>query len=620
MNVRLRNFFAQLAYLPRTFALIWQSAGRWTIAWSVCLVLQGILPAAAVYLTRPLVDSISAAIGSGGDWDRVGPALFWAAWMVAVIMATDLIQTINGWVSQAQAELIKDHLSRLIHEQCAAVDLAFFESPECHDSLDRVQTDLGTRPLALLESVGSLLQNGITLAAVAVLLIPYGWWLPAALILSTTPALLVVVRHNRRYYDWWRESTPDRRRARYYETVLTVSDTAPELRLFDLGGYFGSSYQTLRRSLREAKLKLTRDQGLARLAAGFSGLVISGLAVAWMLWGAVTGRASIGDLALFYHALSRGQNLMHSLLRDIGQIYNNILFVGNLFEFLGLEPKVVDPSHPVPAPRRIESGIKFSGVKFRYPGNERVILHDFNLLIPAGKAVALLGPNGAGKSTLIKLLCRLYDPEEGRIEIDGTDIRNFNLGDLRKLITVLFQWPVSYHLTAEQNIAVGDLHSAPDRARVEAAALAAGASEVVDRLPQGFETQLGKWFVNGTELSRGEWQRIALARAFLRYGEIIILDEPTSALDVWSEADWFDRFRLLAGGRTSIIITHRLQIAKRADLIYVIADGGVVESGTHEGLLSASGLYAQSWKSQVEEIREPARSRAVRGAGLNLVK
>ena len=540
--------------------------------------------------------------------------------MVAVMMLTDLVQAVNSCVSQEQAELIKDHLSHIIHEQCATVDLEFFESPECYDNLDRVQNDLSTRPLALLENLGSLTRNTITLASVAVLLLPYGLWLPMVLLVSTVPALFVVVRHNRRYYDWWKDSTPDRRRARYYESIVTLSDTAPELRLFDLGDYFGSAYQSLRKHLRETRFKLTRDQSIARLGAGVCGLVISGLAISWMLWRAAQGWASIGDLALFYHALSRGQNLMHSLLRDIGQIYNNILFVGNLFEFLGLKPKVVNPSHPVPAPRRLESGIKFSGINFRYPGNERVILHDFNLTIPAGKTVALLGPNGAGKSTLIKLLCRLYDPEEGRVEIDGTDIRNFALGDLRNLITVLFQWPVSYHLTAEQNIAIGDLHSAPDRARVEAAALAAGANEVVDRLPSGYETQLGKWFVNGTELSRGEWQRIALARAFLRRREIIVLDEPTSALDVWSEADWFDRFRLLAGGRTSIIITHRLPIAKRADWIHVIADGGVLESGTHEDLLAAGGLYAQSWRSQVEEIHSVARSRAVRGVGLNRVK
>jgi ATP-binding cassette, subfamily B, bacterial len=620
MEDRVQKFFAQLSYLPRTFDLIWQSAGRWTIAWGVCLVLQGLLPAAAVYLTRPLVDAISAAMGSGGDWDLVSPALYYAAWMVAVIMATDVIQAVNGWVSQAQAELIKDHISRLIHEQCAAVDLAFFESPECHDSLDRVQTDLGTRPLALLESVGSLLQNGITMAAVAVLLVPYGWWLPGALILSTVPALLVVIRHNRRYYDWWRESTPDRRRARYYEAVLTISETAPELRLFELGGHFGSAYQSLRRRLREARLKLTRDQGIARLTAGFTGLLISGLAIGWMLWGAVSGRATIGDLALFYHALSRGQNLMHSLLRDIGQIYNNILFVGNLFEFLGLKPKVVNPGYPVPAPRRLESGIKFSGVTFRYPGSERVILRHLNMTIPAGKVVAFLGPNGAGKSTVIKLLCRFYDPEEGRIEIDGTDVRNFALGDLRQLITVLFQWPVSYHLTAEQNIAIGDLHSAPNRARVEAAARSAGAHEVVARLPNGYDTQLGKWFINGTELSRGEWQRLALARAFLRQGQILILDEPTSSLDVWSEVDWFDRFRLLAAGRTAIVITHRLPIARRADLICVIADGGVLESGTHEELLAAGGLYAESWLSHPEDSPAFQRSRSIRGTGLNRVK
>jgi len=610
----------ELAPFSRIFPLIWSAAGGWTIAWAALVVIEGLLPGAAVYLTRPLVDSISAGLGLGGQWESIRPALFYGSLMVAVIMLTDLVQAVNGCVSQQQAELIKDHLSRMIHEQCAAVDLEFFESPECHDSLDRVQNDLSTRPLALLENLGSLVRNTITLASVAVLLLPYGLWLPMVLLLSTVPALFVVMRHNRRYYDWWKDSTPDRRKARYYESIVTLSDTAPELRLFDLGGYFGSAYQSLRKHLRETRFKLSRDQSIARLGAGFFGLVISGLAIIWMLWRAARGWVSIGDLALFYHALSRGQNLMHSLLRDIGQVYNNTLFVGNLFEFLALAPKIVDPPQPFPAPQRIRSEVRFSGITFRYPGNERVILRDFNLTIPAGKIVALIGPNGAGKSTLIKLLCRFYDPDEGRIEIDGIDIRNFALRDMRNLITVLFQWPVAYHLTAEQNIAIGDMHNTPNKVRVQAAARAAGADEVVSRLPHGYDTQLGKWFVNGTELSRGEWQRLALARAFLRNGEIIVLDEPTSSLDVWSEADWFDRFRLLADNRTAIVITHRLAIAKRADVIHVINEGGVLESGTHDELVALEGLYAKSWHSEVDEIQTRPNTRALRIPNLNRVK
>ncbi len=620
MKDHLSKFLLQLAYVPRTFELIWKAARGCTLAWVSLLILEGLLPGAAVYLTRPLVDSLSVAVGSGGDADSIRRLLFYAALMAGTVILMDLVQTANAWVRLAQAEYVRDHLNGLIHQKCAAVDLEFYESPEYHDNLERVQNDLNNRPLTLLESAGSLVQNSLTLLTVGVLLVPYGIWLPFALLASTLPALFVVLHYNRRFYHWWNQSTESRRRARYYESVLTNSYTAAELRLFDLGGFFQQAYLHLRGCLRGERLKLTRDQSLAQLAAGFSGLLISAGAIGWILWQGLHGRATLGDLALFYHALSRGQNLMHALLRNLAQIYNNTLFLGDLFAFLTLSPKIVEPANPLKTPRQLSGGIRLRGVTFRYPGSERRVLTEFDLAIPSGQVAALVGPNGAGKSTLIKLLCRFYDPEEGRIEIDGTDIRNFSPQELRRVITVMFQWPVAYHLTAEQNIAIGDLHNTPDRERVETAARAAGAHEVVARLPNGYDTQLGKWFVNGSELSRGEWQRLALARAFLREGQIIILDEPTSSLDAWAEADWFDRFRVLAAGRTAIIITHRLSIAKRADVIHVMNEGRVLESGTHEQLLSQRGPYASSWSAQMDRAPALAPVPSGRVSTLNRVK
>src|SRR5581483_5773221 len=243
-------------------------------------------------------------------------------------------------------------------------------------------------------------------------------------------------------------------------------------------------------------------------------------------------------------------------------------------------------------------GICFQHVAFRYPGSERRVLQDFNLTIPAGQIVAIVGANGAGKSTLLKLLCRFYDPEAGLITLDGSDIRDVSLQHLRRMMTVLFQWPVPYQATAAQNIAFGDLAAAREMAELEMAARSAGAHEVITGLPRGYDTLLGKWFANGVELSIGEWQRLALARAFFRRAPILILDEPTSALDSWAEADWFDRFRALANGRTAIIITHRFTIARRADMIHVMDAGRIVESGNYEELLARGGLYAQSWTAQ----------------------
>jgi ATP-binding cassette subfamily B protein len=256
----------------------------------------------------------------------------------------------------------------------------------------------------------------------------------------------------------------------------------------------------------------------------------------------------------------------------------------------------------------LREGLRFQQVTFCYPGSEQATLQDFSLTIPAGQIVAIVGANGAGKSTLLKLLCRFYDPQAGRILLDGVDLRDLALKDLRRLITVLFQSPVPYQTSAAQNIALGDLAETPSPEEIESAARSAGVHEILARLPQGYETPLGKWFANGTELSAGEWQRLALARAFLRRAQLIVLDEPTSALDSWAEADWFERFRILAKGRTAIVITHRFTIARRADMIHVMDMGRIVESGTHDDLLAREGLYAQSWFVQVQASPPLARS------------
>jgi ATP-binding cassette subfamily B protein len=580
--------------------LIWRATRGWTLAWITLLFIQALFPVALVYLSRILIDGLVAVIGAGWSWQNSQPVVFPAVLMAGVMALMEIAQSVSSWVRTAQAELIRDHLSAVIHEKSVAVDLGFYESPEYHDQLERVRSDMSSRPLVLLESVGSLLQNSTTLLAMAVLLIPYGVWLPCLLFISTVPAFYVVLHFNRRYHHWWEQTTSDRRRTQYYDMMLTHSSVAAELRLFDLGSYFQSEYQTLRKRMRTERLEFTRDQSLARLGAGLVGMLTSGAALTWMFWRALQGSATLGDLALFYQAFQHGQGLLRSLLESVGQIYANTLFLGNLFEFLQLPSQIRDPLQSVALPPVLKEGIHFQQVTFSYPGSERPVLQDFNLTIPAGQIVAIVGANGAGKSTLLKLLCRFYDPEAGRITLDGSNICDISLPSLRRMMTVLFQWPVPYQTTAAQNIAFGDLSALRGVTELEMAARSAGAHEIIARLPQRYDTLLGKWFSNGVELSIGEWQRLALARAFFRQAPILILDEPTSALDSWAEADWFDRFRSLANGRTAIIITHHFTIARRADMIHVMDAGRIVESGKHNDLLAQGGLYAQSWVSQVQ--------------------
>lgn len=600
LAVRLRDAGGRLFQLPKASRLIWTAAQGWSLAWLILLIVQGLLPAASIYLTKLLVDSLVVAMRDGASQESIQLILVPAGLMAGVLLLTELLQSALNWVRTVQAELVQDHISALIHKKAVAVDMAFYESPEYHDQLERARSDASSRSLGLLESSGSLLQNSITLLAMTTVLIRYGAWIPLVLLTSLLPAFCVVLHTNLHQHQWWQKTTSDRRLAQYYNYMLTDSYVAPELRLFDLGSHFQSYYQELRQRLRNQRLKLVRNQSLAQLAASTFGLVFSGAAIAWMVWKGLKGAATLGDLALFYQALNQGQSLMRTLLGNVGQIYTNSLFLGNLFEFLMLQPQVLDPPKPLLAPSILAKEIRFRQVTFRYPGSERVALKDFSLTIPAGRIVAIVGDNGAGKSTLIKLLCRFYDPDAGSIELDGIDIRQLSIKDLRRQLSILFQFPVNYQATVAQNIAQGDLQAVPGAAEIETAARAAGAHEIIIRLPQGYDTMLGKWFTNGTDLSGGELQRIALARAFVRRAQIIVLDEPTSAMDSWAEVDWLNRFRLLANGRTAIVITHRFTMAMRADIVHVMRNGQIVESGSHYELLNKGGLYAQSWEAQMQ--------------------
>ena len=343
---KLRNSLVRSSYVVQTLRLIWGTAPTLTLIWAILLLIQGLLPGATVYLTKLLVDALVAAIKLGVSSQGINLVLIPAGLMAGVLLLNQISNVALSFIRTIQSELVQDHISALVHQKSIAADLSFYELPEYHDRLHQARDNASGRPLALLESTGGLVQNSITLLTMATILLPYGAWLPLVLFASALPALLIVVRFNKYYYRWWEKATHQRRRADYYDFLITQSYTAAELRLFDLGDYLQQCYRSIRQRLRKESIKLARRRSLTQLGGALSGLLIAGGVMAWMLWQALQGRFSLGDLALFYQAFNRGQSLMRSTLQEVGQIYSNSLFLGNLFEFLRLKPQIQDPTKP----------------------------------------------------------------------------------------------------------------------------------------------------------------------------------------------------------------------------------------------------------------------------------
>jgi ATP-binding cassette subfamily B protein len=587
------QFFRHLPALRRAMALLWKAAGWWIAVWGALLVGQGLIPACLALLLRTLFNRL----GSTPQWSSIlQPALGVAGlWVVALLLSSALT-----WVREVQAEHVEEEVNRLIHRQSLRVDMAFYDNPESYDQLYRAQADAASQPLALMESLGSMVQNGLGFLVLAAILWTYAKWLPFLLVVTAIPGVLLMARHILKEHTWHLEHTIEERRSRYYHWLITLEQAAAELRLFDLGNYYRKDFERIRAGLRKGKLRLVGEGALTEIGAGLLAWVGSLAGLGWMLHQTLAGHVKLGDLLLCFTAFQSGQSQLRTLLDGAGKIYRSLLYIQNLDDFLKIEPTILSP-RPGESGFPITHSIRFERVSFTYPGGGHRALDGFDLEIPQGKIVALVGHNGAGKSTLIKLLCRYYDPDGGRILFDGVDLRELDPEALRRRITVLFQAPVHYQETVRENIWFGDIDAPPDQERLWRAAQAAGALEPIERLEEGFDAVLGRMF-GGTELSGGEWDRVALARAFFRDAPLVILDEPTSAMDPWAEQDWLNRIRALVAGRTALMITHRFIAARYADLIYVMDKGRVVESGNHEQLVALGGAYATSWAAQMQEI------------------
>jgi ATP-binding cassette, subfamily B, bacterial len=589
--------------LGQALRLVWESSPGWTIAGATLLVVQAGLGLAALVLIKLVVDTIATGLGSpdpAGTFRHVAILIGLAA---GVALLSALGRSLETAVGEIQRELIRDHMHSLVHAKAVEVDLEYYESAEYYNALHRAQVEAPQRATTILTNLLQVGRGAVSLVAIAGLLIAFNWWVAVVLVIGDIPGALVRVRAAWELYHWQRERTSAEVRAQYYNAVLISPYFVQELRLFDLGRMFVERFRALRQQLRDERQQLVVRRLTAELAAQVSATVAMYGAYGFVAYQALAGAISLGDLVMYYAAFQRGQGHLQELLFGLGRSYEDNLFLSNLSEFLALDQTVADPAQPLPVPRPLRTGITLEHVDFRYPGAGRLALDDVSVTVQPGERIAIVGPNGSGKTTLVKLLCRLYDPTAGRITADGIPLRCFAKAAWRREISALVQEPGKYCLTARENIWLGTQEPLRDDEPIRVAAQRTGAHPVIERLPQGYDTVLGKLLDDGAELSVGEWQKIGLARTYLRDAQVVILDEPTSALDALAEQELLETFWRLAEDRITILISHRLSTARQADRIYVLAEGQIAEAGTHDELMDLGGLYAELFAAQAQHYQ-----------------
>lgn len=584
--------------IDRAVMLVWRAGSAWTTLAVGLTIVQGLLPLAALYIIKLIVDAITGAIQTGAmadDFSRIA-VLVGVATGIAVIQVA--VSRAGEYVAETQSAIVTDYVSAMLHRKSIALDLAYYENPRYYDTLHRAQQEGPYRPTRIVNGLTRLMQNGVSLVAMVGLLFMFHWSAGILLFVSTLPGLLVHIVFARRRYEWQKKRTPAERRALYLNNVLTYDGFAKEIRLFDLGGYFSKAFNEIRALIRGEKLAISRNKAVADFGAQvFSALVLMGCLL-FIAYRAVAGAITVGDMVMYFQAFQRGINHLKDLLQSVAGLYEDNMFVAYFFEFLDINNTVVDPQSPQQIPEHTEKGIALDHVEFGYPGERAPVLQDVSLTIAPGEVVALVGTNGAGKSTIVKLLCRLYDPQRGRVTMEGIDLTNLAQKDLRRQISVVFQDYVKYFLTVKENIWLGDTATPPDLGRIVDAAQKADADSFIKRLPNGYDTVLGRWFYAGEELSLGEWQKIVLARAFLRDCQLVILDEPTSSLDINTEYHLYLKFKELMAGRSALIISHRFSTVSMADRIYVLDNGRIAEQGNHQELMAVNGIYADMYAKQ----------------------
>ena len=588
----MKTMLHRLRHLQEALRLVWESARGWTLLQAWIIAGQGLLPVAGLWLTRRVVDAAGGFLAQTPGVRDPGELLGLAPWVAAVAAAGWLCRALSSIVAEAQAEAVSDRVLDALQKKSGEVDLECYETSAYHDRMRLAQTEAMSRPAGIVRNLVQAGSGGLVLGSVAgVLWASQGLLLPI-LLAAALPGALARMGNSRRWNRWRMAQSASERYAGYLHLLLTGLPFAKEIRMNGNGNELRRRHRELRGRLRGSRLALMRRRAASELAADVLSAAAL-LAGGALIYARMQGDAlTLGDLALLYGAFRKGRSAFAGVLGSLASLYEDALFLDHYHEFLALPQLVRSPERPKPMPSRIEQGIRLEHVRFRYPGADRDVLRDIDLTLRPGEHVALVGENGSGKTTLVKLLCRLYDPTAGRILIDGTDIREFEIEALRASYSTLFQDFVRYQMTAGDNVRMGNVAIPPDDPRIAEAVRRAGAADLIEGLKNGYDTPLGRLFEGGVELSEGQWQRIALARAFVRSAPIVVLDEPTAALDAKAERDLLESVMNIFSGKTAIVVSHRYSTVQAADRILVLAEGRIAESGTHNQLVQANGVYA----------------------------
>ena len=607
----LRERVGALRNLRPFLRQVWETSPALTSASLSLRLVRALLPVATLYVGKLIIDEAIrlAGLGIASDalleWWRQG-LLAHLGWLLLIelglAVASDVLGRLVALVDSLLSERFTNATSVRLMEHAATLDLEDFEDSELQDSLDRARRQTMGRMTLMTQLFGQA-QDAVTVVSFAAGLVVYAPWLIVLLLVALLPAFIGEAHFNALNYSLNFAWTPERRELEYVRQTGASVETAKEVKIFGLSGFLIARYRRLADGFYAANRKLAIGRagwGSLLTALGTLGYYV---AYAYIAWRTVRGEFSIGDLTFLAGSFRRLRNLLEGLLTGFSTVAGQALYLDDLYSFFEIEPEIVSPPDPKPFPVPIREGFVFEDVGFRYPGAERWAVRNLSVHLRAGEVLALVGENGAGKTTLVKLLARLYDPDEGRILLDGVDLREYDLDVLRSQVGVIFQDFVRYHLTAADNIAVGRIEAREDRERIRQAARRSLADEVIERLPQGYDQVIGKRFRTGVDLSGGEWQKVAIARAYMRDAQLLILDEPTAALDARSEFEVFQRFKDLSAGKTAVLISHRFSSVRMADRILVMNEGRFEALGTHEELMAQRGRYAELFELQAAGYR-----------------